>query len=135
MESSPELIEQLRVRVAERIPNPGSEADTMFLDAELAEVITVSGTLLQATVLAWQMKVANLSHLVDVEEGDSKRKLSQRFEQARKMLAVWQTQLGTYEGDPDARVAVVGAPIEYLRPNKDEPTDPPHPFPNYPFGF
>jgi hypothetical protein len=135
MESTEALVEQLRLRIGERIPNPGSEADTMFSDAELAGMIEASDTILQATVLGWQMKASELARLVDMTEGDSSRKLSQRYENARKQIAVWSTQLSLVEGVGPSVVSVVGVPIEYLRPNEDEPVEPVHPFPNYPYGF
>lgn len=135
VEYSQEDDDALRLRLGERVPSPGSDADTMFSLDEITAILAASASLLQATVLGWQMKAAELARLVDTAEGDSSRKLSQRYAQAEKMVKVWQVHLATYEGDPAAHVPVVGVPIEYLRPNEDEPTDPPHPFPNYPFGF
>jgi hypothetical protein len=126
MDYTEELDEGLRLRLAEKIPEPGSASDT----------IAASSSLLQATVLGWQMKAAELSRLVDTEEGDSKRKLSQRYTQAEKMVKVWQVHLATYEGAPSGADPVVGVPIEYLRPNENEDPDLiPHAYPNYPQGF
>jgi hypothetical protein len=121
MDYTEELDEGLRLRLAEKIPEPGSASDTMFTLEEITAILAASSSLLQATVLGWQMKAAELSRLVDTEEGDSKRKLSQRYTQAEKMVKVWQ---------------VVGVPIEYLRPNENEDPDLiPHAYPNYPQGF
>jgi hypothetical protein len=108
----------------------------MFTLEEITAILAASSSLLQATVLGWQMKAAELSRLVDTEEGDSKRKLSQRYTQAEKMVKVWQVHLATYEGAPSGADPVVGVPIEYLRPNENEDPDLiPHAYPNYPQGF
>lgn len=136
MDYTEELDTDLRLRIGEKIPEPGSPEDTMFDTAEITAILAASTSLLQATVLGWQMKAAELARLVDTEEGDSKRKLSQRYAQAEKMVKVWQVHLATYEGDPLARDSVVGVPIDYLRPNENEDPDLiPHPYPNYPQGF
>jgi hypothetical protein len=116
MDSTEALVSELRLRIGERIPSPGGEGDTLFSNSELESVIVASETMLQATVLAWQFKAAELSRLVDVAEADSSRKLSQRFKHAQQMASVWGAKLLVDEGAA-LRVSVVGQPISYLRDN------------------
>jgi hypothetical protein len=51
-----ELREQLRLLLDETIPEGGTAADTLFTDAELDLLLTLSSTLDQAAAAGWKLK-------------------------------------------------------------------------------
>lgn len=115
--ADPADITELRLLVAEVIPEGGDETNTLFLDSQLNSIYDRAGNLAGAAADAWRAKAASLARLVDAAEGDSFRKLSQRFTNAQKMIEVWS---GVASTDADTRVAVVGVAVDILRPNSNE---------------
>lgn len=85
-----EDIALLRRRIGERIPDAGTEADTMFTDVEVTAFIDeASGNLDTATLLAWEAKAAELANLVNVQEGASRRDLGSLHKQALDQVKHW----------------------------------------------
>jgi hypothetical protein len=65
--------ETLRSQLGERIPVGGTDADTMFTDAEIIDLLSYSNPELEG----WRRKAAEFANLVDTTEGTSKRAMSQ----------------------------------------------------------
>lgn len=84
-------ITSLRSMLAETIPPNGSEADTLFTDARLEEILSNSnGNLEAAAYDGWREKAGILAGMVDVVEGASSRELSKLHTQALNMVKVYQ---------------------------------------------
>jgi hypothetical protein len=80
----------LRKRVGESIPAGGTEADTLFTDVEIDDILDRNGGVTRTCMReAWEMKAAALATLVTTAEGSSIRKLSDAFEHAQKMLTAY----------------------------------------------
>ena len=82
--------DQVRMQVGEMIPAGGTADDTMFTDDQIQSFLTLNNQLInRATAMAWRSKGAELAGLVDVQEGNSSRKMSQAHEQAMAMARYW----------------------------------------------
>jgi hypothetical protein len=100
------LVENLRLLLGERIPASGTEADTRFLDDEIATVINRhNGNLYLAAGELWSVKAAIFASLTDVSESGSERKLSQLFRQATQMAQSY-TKAGM-----DFQIGLISRPI------------------------
>jgi hypothetical protein len=75
----------LRALLGEDIPPDGTEADTLFLDQEIEDLVSVWGSADLAKARGWEVKAARLSHLVDITEGSTNRMMSKAFDHALKM--------------------------------------------------
>jgi hypothetical protein len=84
----------LRLRLAEQIPDGGSDADTLFTDEEIAEFLSETGGNLDAAAMrGWQAKAGKLAELSDVIEGNSTRKLSDLHEHALAQVKMYRDSL------------------------------------------
>lgn len=82
--------ERLRDLLGESIPPGGSEADTLFTDEKVLDLLTLSGgDLDRAAYEGWRAKAAALSNLVDTTEGNSQRKFSQLLDNANDMVKMY----------------------------------------------
>jgi len=82
---------RLRLYLGERIPATGSDADTLFTDAELAQLIAdANNDWASALSDGWSAKVAAYANLVDTAEGTAKRALSDLHDHALKMVEFYQ---------------------------------------------
>jgi len=80
-------LDRLRDRLGERIPDGGSDADTLFTNYQLSDLLDRNdGVFEDALVEGWQIKVAEYSNLVDTTEGTSKRSMSDLRSQAQAIL-------------------------------------------------
>lgn len=81
---------ELRMYLGERIPTGGTEADTLFTDAELNTIILRGASNFELTMgHAWNAKAGILSELIDIAEDGSSRALSKRYDQARRQADVY----------------------------------------------
>lgn len=79
--------ERVRGLVGEPIPAGGSAADTMFSDEEIADFLEEGyGDIRAAAYWGWQEKAANYANLVNVNEGNAARELSDLHRQALRMV-------------------------------------------------
>lgn len=97
----------VRMNLGESIPTGGTAADTLFTDDEIQAFLDQNGQLInRATAMGWRAKAAQLAGLVDVQEGNSSRKMSQAYDQAMQQAKYWaslpenplvigQTRIGT----------------------------------------
>lgn len=88
---------RLRSRLGEPKVDPdGDGSETMFNDTSIAEMLDLSGNNLnRATLEGWLRKEARYSRLIDIAESGSERKLSQKFKNAKDMVAFWKGVIGT----------------------------------------
>ena len=95
-----ETITSLRYMIAEVIPETGTEADTLFTDARLGEILDAANQQLEAASYeAWREKAGMLANLVDVADGAASRKLSQLYDNALGMVRVYsKASAGPTEG-------------------------------------
>lgn len=94
-------VHRLRMNLGEAIPADGSEADTMFTDAQLTDMLSgVGGSQAQAALMGWRAKAAEYSNLVDVSEGNSQRSMSDLYKNALQQVAYWQKEADK-EGETD----------------------------------
>jgi hypothetical protein len=83
----PSDLDYLRGRLGERIPDGGTEAETMFTNHQLSDLIDrADGDMETAITEGWKIKVAELASLVDTAEGTSKRSMSDLRVQAQAVL-------------------------------------------------
>lgn len=82
--------QRLRDLLGEPIPVGGTEADTLFTDEKIADLVLASeGDLDRAAYEGWRVKAALLSNLVDTTEGNSQKKFSQLLDNANDMVKLF----------------------------------------------
>jgi hypothetical protein len=93
-------LNQLRMALSERIPLGGTEADTNFSTAELAQLMLMADGLLErAAAIGWAVKGGDLYDVIDVSENGSERKMSQLFEHCKKTWEFWDRKATALEKD------------------------------------
>lgn len=79
--------ERVRALIGEPIPASGSEADTMFTDDEIEDMLELGSNEVDAAAYyGWREKAANYANLVTVNEGNAARELSDLHRQALRMM-------------------------------------------------
>lgn len=79
--------QRLRQLLGESIPPGGSDADTMFTDAEIEDFLELGlGVVEAGAYYGWQAKMANYANLVTVNEGNAARELTELHRNAKRML-------------------------------------------------
>lgn len=106
--SSADQIARLRMLLAEQIPAGGSDSDTLFLNAELDDLLINFPTFNMTVAVGWAAKAAKLSGLVDIEESGSKRRLQQKFMNAQRMADFYSKQAGLDQEAIAKAIRVVG---------------------------
>lgn len=82
-------IAEVRELLGETIPAGGTEADTLFTDAQIQGWIDATSDTDSAVVVGWRAKAAKYADLVDTAEGTSKRSLSDLLDHALKMIDLY----------------------------------------------
>lgn len=85
---------RLRQLLGEDIPPDGTEADTLFSEEEIVDLIESNPDLERAAFEGWRVKAARLSSLVDTTEGNAQRKFSQLLDNAETMIKIYQRSSG-----------------------------------------
>lgn len=76
------------------------EGDSKYTDVQLSEILTAeNGVLAAAAAVIWTEKAAIWAALVDMQEGDSRRDLSDLMDNALKMADTFEKQA---VHDPDS---------------------------------
>lgn len=87
--------DRLRSMLGEEIPADGSEADTLFTDEKVSDLLTAAGgDLTLAAVAGWRIKAANYANLVNVTEGNSMRAMSDLHKNALAMVNYYAGETG-----------------------------------------
>lgn len=88
--------EQLRALLGESIPAGGTAADTMFTDDDIADFLEHGNSdVMQAAYWGWTEKAANYARMVNVNEGNAARELSDLFRQAMRMRDLYSGYVDT----------------------------------------
>lgn len=78
--------EHVRALIGESIPTGKTAADTMFSDDEIADFLEQGfNEPLAAAYWGWMEKAANYANLVNVNEGNAAREMSDLHRQAMRM--------------------------------------------------
>jgi hypothetical protein len=96
--------QRLRSLLAEKIPDGGSDVDTLFSDEEIDDFLMQGGTVEAAAYYGWKAKAAEYTNLADVTEGNSSRNFSDMAANALKMVELYAEAAGV--GGTSARVKV-----------------------------
>lgn len=81
------LSERVRSLIGESIPATGTAADTMFSDEEIEDFLEEGFQNPRAAAwFGWSEKAANYASLVNVNEGNAARELSDLHRQALRMM-------------------------------------------------
>lgn len=79
--------ELVRALIGEAIPTGGSDTDTMFTDDEISDMLESGFDSPEAAAYyGWREKAANYAALVNVNEGNAARELSDLHRQALRMM-------------------------------------------------
>ena len=79
--------ERVRSLIGESIPTGGSASDTMFSDAEIEDLLEEGfADVNAAAYYGWREKAANYANLVNVNEGNAAREMSDLHRQALRMM-------------------------------------------------
>jgi len=79
--------ERVRALIGEPIPAGGSDADTMFTDDEIEDFLEEGHQEVKAAAYhGWLEKAANYANLVNVNEGNAARELSDLHRQALRQV-------------------------------------------------
>ena len=92
--------ERLRGLLGEPVPEGGTQADTLFTDETIADLLTqANGSLDRAAYEGWRYKAAHFANLVDVTEGNSSRAMSDLRDHAESMVRLYlRSSSGPTEG-------------------------------------
>ena len=104
---------KLRQLLGEVIPPGGTEADTLFTDEEIQDLLEENLDPERAAYEGWKIKAAKLANLVDTTEGNAQKKFSQLLSNAETML---KTYLRSSGGPTEGRTRVgrsVRPPVEW----------------------
>lgn len=88
---------KLRQLLGEMVPPSGTDADTLFTDEEITDLLdgVVDGDGMErAAYEGWRIKAAKLSNLVDNTEGNVQRKFSQLLDNANTMIKTFARSSG-----------------------------------------
>jgi hypothetical protein len=118
-----------RSRLSEIKGDPmGNGSDTFFTDSEIELISSLfDGNLDRATLEGWKWKVAKYAKLVDITESGSDRKLSQKFKQAKDMVALWRGILK--DADDGLAAALAGRVVGRAVNLRDDGCDTSNPYP------
>lgn len=80
----------------------GEQDETMYTDLLLSDRMDAATDLTELAVTIWREKAARYARLVDMQEGTSRRSLSQMYEQALGMISVLSGESGGSGGTSSA---------------------------------
>lgn len=101
-------VHRLRRKLGETIPAEGTEADTLFTNAQLEDILDDAGRdMTTAAYLGWQAKAAEYANLVTVTEGNSSRNMTDLHTNALKMVKHYEGLVATAEVEAAGRGRVV----------------------------
>ena len=86
---------RLRLWLGDPIPDGGSDDDTFFKDAIIADLISLHGDLSSAAVEGWRIKLAHYVEMVNISDTTMSRDYSDLAEHARMMIEMYTKQGGT----------------------------------------
>lgn len=79
--------ERLRMLLGEEVPQGGSATDTMFSEAQIANLLELGNDVVEAAAYhGWLAKMAQYANLVTVNEGNASRELTELHKNAKRMV-------------------------------------------------
>lgn len=92
--------DKLRQLLGESIPEGGQAGDTLFSEAEIAQLLVDTDSNLDlAAHEGWKIKAANFANLVNVTEGNASRAMSDLAANAARMVSMYaRSSAGPTEG-------------------------------------
>lgn len=95
-------VDRVRLFVGEPIPADGSEADTMFTNAQIQDFLDAgTGSISRAALAGWKAKAAEYSNLVNVSEGNSQRQMSDLYKAALEMVEFYEKEVAALDVTDD----------------------------------
>lgn len=82
----------VRAYLGERIPDGGTATDTLFSDAEIAELLDEQGSVAAAVADGWVRKAATYANLTNVSDRGRSMTLGQLRDNAQRQAEWWQRQ-------------------------------------------
>lgn len=106
------LVALTRLYVGEAIPTGGHDTDTFFTDGVIGGmVMEAGGNVLRAASQLWRMKAAEYARLIDLDEGGSVRKLTQRYRQATELVTEFEQAAQRYDDAVTGAVRTTARPV------------------------
>lgn len=98
-------LDRFRQLIGEVIPPGGTEADTLFTNEQVSQILFDSGDNMNRAVYeGWRIKAAHLANLVDVTDGNASREMSQLLDHAQDMIRIYSKSSGSYLTEGRTRV-------------------------------
>jgi hypothetical protein len=98
-------VEQVRLKLGERIPDGGSAADTLFSDEEVQLFLDQGvGNVDAASYYGWLAKAAEYANLVNTSEGNSARTMSDLHQHALNQAKLYEGAAGSVSGGNRVRI-------------------------------
>lgn len=95
------------VEMLRRLTNE-PESTSNYSDEQLSDLIATNETVTRAASALWMEKAAKYAELVDMQEGDSRRDLSDLHKNALAMAENFQDKAGIEDGAVGSRKTTVG---------------------------
>lgn len=94
-------VDRVRRLIGESIPADGSEADTMFTNDQIQDMLdsVVDGNLTRAALEGWKAKAAEYANLVTVSEGNSMRQMSDLHKNALAMIKKFEGDVAVIDNE------------------------------------
>ena len=87
--------DRLRGLLGEPIPEGGTADETLFSDAEIEDLLTqAADNLDRAAYEGWRVKAAHYAGLVDTNDGNASRAMSDLYDHAAKMVSLYARSSG-----------------------------------------
>jgi hypothetical protein len=80
------VTDRVRQLLGEEVPLGGSDTETLFTDEQIEGLLLDQGSVDAAVAEGWRIKAAKFASLVDVQEGTSKRAMSDMHKNALAMV-------------------------------------------------
>lgn len=95
-----DMVARLRAMLAESIVEGETEADTLFTEEELRDLLTAAAENVErAAYEGWRIKAGKLAGLVNITEGAASREMSDLYKNAMEMTKLFsKTSSGPTEG-------------------------------------
>ncbi len=87
--------DRLRQLLGEVVPAGGNDADTMFSDGVITDLLSqAAGNANLSALNGWRIKMAEYANLVDTAEGSAKRAMSDLHKHAKDMVEYYSNAAG-----------------------------------------
>lgn len=109
------LLDQVRIKIADRIPRGGSDVDCRYSDDEIIETYTDEGTVNRTILAMLRSTAAEYAELIDIDESGSIRKMSQKFKAVAELISRYEAMVALELTARTASNTPVGKSIPWAR--------------------